>query len=175
MSKRGNLSNISAIVEQHMKLAEKMAHRRAIPGYCEFDDLKQICSMSLMKVASTFNPEKGATFATYACRVMQNDINNYLDKQRGTFEHEVHVEDETFAHETSEIESRVESSVLVGQLKDILAEDEYRVLIMVHAQGLSQSEVAKVIGCGQPQVCRILKRAINKSRAALDGGYKCAV
>jgi RNA polymerase sigma factor (sigma-70 family) len=175
MSKIRNISNIERIVSENIGLAESTAYRRAVKGRCEFDDLKQICSISLMKAAQSYNPDKGSAFSTYACRIMQNDINSYLDKMRGVFENEVDLKDETDAFEYSHVEEQVESSVLVSHLKDTLSKEEYSVLIMVHAQGMSQGEVAKIIGCGQPQVCRILKKAIAKSRMALGGEEKCAV
>lgn len=173
MSKIRNISNIERIVSENIGLAEKMASRRAIQGRCEFDDLKQVCSISLMKAAESFNPDKGYAFSTYVCRIMQNDINSYMERMRGTFEHETGMEDETLAQEYCRIEDQVESTAMISQLKEALTPEEYSVMMMVHVEGLPQGEVAKIIKCGQPQVCRILKRAMAKSRVALGGSEQC--
>lgn len=50
----------------------------------EYDDLSQMAALGLWKAVETFKPEKGFHFATYAIKVMNNEILMQLRKGKGT-------------------------------------------------------------------------------------------
>ena len=159
-----------AINEETLRLANKMANKYALPGKYEFDDLMQICSMSLMKAVRKFDPSKGYQFTTFACRIMQNDLNSYLASQKTRLNSEIPT-DEFDQGSMYSIEESVENSLVIQQIKQLLDKDEFLVLWMHHVEGISQGEIATVIGSRQPQVCRILKRAKAKVKLAMGDDY----
>ena len=158
------------INEETLRLANKMANKYAMPGKYEFDDLKQICSMSLMKAVQKFDPSKGFSFSTYACRIMQNDLNSYLASQRNRLNSEIPT-DEFDQGSAYSIEENVENSLVIQQIKQLLNKEEFKVLWLHHVEGVSQGEIATIIGSRQPQVCRILKRAKAKVQLAMGDEY----
>ena len=160
--------NVVETVTENIKLAEKVAHRYT--GRAEFDDLRQVCCLALMKAAENFKEDRGAKFSTYAYRVMSNEVVNYLNSQRSYFENELIGEEVASGCEYELIDTKVENTLLIEQVKRVLTAEEFAVLYMTSVEGLSQSQVAKAIGSRQPQVCRIMKRAKEKAQAAL-GGY----
>ena len=61
------------IVEDNISLAHFMAHRyKNVP--MEFDDIRSLAYMGLVKAAIHFNPDKQIQFSTFAGRCMMNEI-----------------------------------------------------------------------------------------------------
>lgn len=153
-------------VEKNIKLTDKIANK--YKGRMEFDDLKQICSISLMKAANSFDPDRGATFATYACRIMQNDINSELERTRNHKSEFVMEEIETCMDCGYDISEDVENSVLLDSIRKMVTDNEFKALYLHYGLKYSQSEVARILGTLQPQVFRILERAKKKVRANMQ-------
>jgi RNA polymerase sporulation-specific sigma factor len=64
------------LVEDNIRLAGYMAHKwkkRGTQNF-EFDDIFSLFSYGLCKAAKTFDATKGAKFATYAGRCMENEL-----------------------------------------------------------------------------------------------------
>lgn len=67
---------------RHLGLASSLARGYTnIPGV-EFDDILQQARIGLARAAISFDHRKGASFSTYAWKVIQNDLNTLYCKQR---------------------------------------------------------------------------------------------
>lgn len=66
----------------HWGIAMTLANEyRNIPRL-EFDDILQQARIGLFKAAKKYNPNRGATFSTYAWHVIKNDLNTLYAKQQ---------------------------------------------------------------------------------------------
>lgn len=68
---------------KNIKIAYKITQHYRFCGI-EYEDLKQICLYGLWKAVLTYKEDKNA-FTTYAYRVIQNEVNQYLRKNRKHF------------------------------------------------------------------------------------------
>lgn len=69
----------------------------------------------------------------------------------------------------SELAENAQTVRILSSAVDTLPERERLVLSLIHEQGLSQKEVAYVIGVSEPRVCQIVSQAHARLRASLDG------
>jgi RNA polymerase sigma factor for flagellar operon FliA len=76
-------SDVDALVTTHLPLAQfavnAVASRISLPSHVSRDDLLSCASIALVEVARRFNPDAGATFATYAIPRLQGAV---LDELR---------------------------------------------------------------------------------------------
>ena len=71
-----------ALMLRHLGLASSLARGYTnIPGV-EFEDILQQARVGLARAAISFDRNKGASFSTYAWKVIQNDLNTLYSKQR---------------------------------------------------------------------------------------------
>jgi RNA polymerase sigma factor for flagellar operon FliA len=75
--------DVDALVTTHLPLAQfavnAVASRISLPGHVSRDDLLSCASVALVEVARRFDPDAGATFATYALPRLQGAV---LDELR---------------------------------------------------------------------------------------------
>lgn len=149
------------IITDNIGLANKIAWMNV--DKAEFDDLKQVCCISLMKASRSYNPERGK-FAPFAARIMQNDINSYLRQQKyipqeSIYDHEI----------PYEIEEELENNIMIGQIRQILSKEEFSLLFDHHVNGMTQAALAEKNSCSQSHVCSTLTRIKQKVRVCFDG------
>ena len=67
---------INDLIINNQKLAYEIVHRyrEKVKAFIEYEDLKSIALLGLVKAANTFDSSKGNTFSTYAFRVIENQI-----------------------------------------------------------------------------------------------------
>ncbi len=78
----GDLRIRNEIAEKYLYIAEIVAKKFANRGV-EFDDLKQVASLALLRGIDRFDPELGMQFTTFITPTIAGEIKNYFrDKSR---------------------------------------------------------------------------------------------
>lgn len=161
------------LVTENMGLAGYMAKRFLNTGI-DYDELCSIAYLGLTKAAGSFNAEKGK-FATYAIRVVHNEILAYLrnnKKHRQCMSYDALIcsgDEDTdtflsiFGCEDPELE-RVENIGLYDFLLEDLSEREKQVVDLVIIGETLQTDVGRRLGVSQSYVSRIERRAIQKMK-----------
>jgi len=173
------------LIAHNLRLVAHMTKKFYTPER-EQEELISIGSMGLMKAAASFQAEKGARFATYASRCIENEILMHYRAKKKTA-------GETFLDDPLEydkegnaltlldvmpdafdLEEAAAQSIQEQQLYDFLetrlSGREWQVI--VHRYGLhglpaqTQREVAKALGISRSYVSRIEKHALKVLREA---------
>ncbi len=71
--KQGDKRAQDALIEHNMRLVTHIA-RKFYASESDYEDLLSSGNIGLIKAVLTFDPEKGARFATYACRCIEKAI-----------------------------------------------------------------------------------------------------
>jgi RNA polymerase sporulation-specific sigma factor len=71
--KQGDKRAQDALIERNMRLVTHIA-RKFYASESDYEDLLSCGTIGLIKAVLTFDPDKGARFATYACRCIENAI-----------------------------------------------------------------------------------------------------
>ena len=149
------------------------------------EDLISVGTIGLIKAVSTFNPQKNARLATYACRCIQNEILKLLRSKRKTnreislYEpvgtdregNEIRIYDILESREEdacSRISEKNDIQLLYSKLESALTSREQLVLKMRYGlynhEEYTQREIAERLGISRSYVSRIEKGAIEKLR-----------
>ena len=149
------------------------------------EDLLSIGTIGLIKAVSTFNPDKKARLATYACRCIENELLMMLRTKRksnretslyepiGTDKegNEIHLLDIVEANEqdiTDQCIHKERILQLYGCLREVLSPLEYEVIKYRYGlfgeKELSQRALGKRLGISRSYVSRIEKNAVLKLR-----------
>lgn len=152
------------------------------------DDLISIGTIGLIKAVGTFDYEKGARFATYASRCIENEILMHFRNIKKTAG-DVYISDvldtdkdgnslsllDVIADEVSivdTIDSKFKAEQLREAVKKQLNGREKQIIIMRYGLGgshpLTQREVAKQLGISRSYVSRIEKKALLRLRATFQ-------
>ena len=143
----------------------------------QFDDYVQIGMFALYKAVMTFDEGKGNTFATYATRVIENEI--LMDIRRNKKHQRVLSLDDTKVvyvvegtestlqdviadtstlpvEENGEYEEQIEKtlSIILNRLNS-----KYKVALLFDISGMLQSKIGEKLNMSQSYVSRVLKRA----------------
>ena len=172
------------LIERNLRL---VAHVMKKYQYLEDDpeDLISVETIGLIKAVSTFNPQKNARLATYACRCIQNEILMLLRSKRKTnreislYEpvgtdregNEIRIYDILESREEdacSRISEKNDIQLLYSKLESALTSREQLVLKMRYGlynhEEYTQREIAERLGISRSYVSRIEKGAIEKLR-----------
>jgi RNA polymerase sporulation-specific sigma factor len=148
------------------------------------DDLISIGTIGLIKAASTFDYEKGAKFATYASRCIENEILMHFrslkkssqdtlisepidtDKEGNSLTLQDIMSDDGDMIES--VDLRLQSEQMYKYIESSLSAREKDILIMRYGlfcrKPLTQREVAEKLNISRSYVSRIEKKAINTLR-----------
>ncbi len=149
----------------------------------EQDDLISIGTVGLIKAIDSFAVEKGAKFATYAGKCIQNEILMYFRSQK-KLNNETSINDSidvdkdgnplTYMEILSEedniletVEKSIELSVMMKAIENALDSREREIIekrygLKPHTEELPQREVAAQLGISRSYVSRIEKNALEK-------------
>lgn len=167
-----------ALVESNIGLARRVAWKcfKNFARYgMDWDDVYSVCCLGLMRAARTFDPEKSkpSTYLAYGCKSeLQMEMRRQRARSRSAFT-TVSLQ-ETLGHSRYGTEQHIEemlvSSDPIPEDAVIGAETEAhlkRVIqsmrgtkkgraLTLKANGKTQPEIARILGCSQPQVSRML-------------------
>ena len=135
------------------------------------EDLLSIGTIGLIKAVSTFNPDKKARLASYACRCIENELLMMLrTKRKSNRETSLYEPIGTDREEDAcmQLALKNDISLLYEKLESVLTDREQ--LVLKKRYGLygekeyTQKEVAASLGISRSYVSRIEKGAIQKLR-----------
>ncbi len=177
--KKGSKEAKNKLVEHNLRLVAHII-KKYYSNSTEQDDLISIGTIGLIKAVSTFDYEKGARFATYASRCIENEILMYFRNKKKyaqdiSFSDPIDVDKDgnslslmdVMADEksvTEDIENKLQSEELYRAINEVLSEREKEIIYLRY--GLSgqkvctQREVAKRLGISRSYVSRIEKKAL---------------
>ncbi|MDE7365645.1 MAG: RNA polymerase sporulation sigma factor SigK [Ruminococcus sp.] len=183
----GDKSARNKLIEHNLRLVAHIVKKYS-QSNAEQDELISIGTIGLIKAVSTFDYKKGAKFATYASRCIENEIlmnfrslkksagDIYInepvetDKDGNTMTLIDLIDDGTDIHE--QVELNIRSKQLYKFLEKCL--DERELEIIIHRYGLysstphTQNETAKKLNISRSYVSRIEKKAITKLKNMYD-------
>ena len=162
-------------IEANLPLVRALAKRFARGGGEPLDDLVQAGCVGLIHAVDRFDPARGA-FEAFAVPTITGEIRNHL-RDRGDV---IRVPaaaapprmaplDEDAAWCADPI-PRAEDRIAVGAALRTLPFHERRVVVLWLYGGRSQRRIAADVGLSQIHVSRLLRRALERLRPALDDG-----
>lgn len=181
---QGDAKAREKLISHNLRLVAHIAKKYA-GGQTDSDDLLSIGTIGLIKAVSTFNPDKKARLATYACRCIENELLMMLRTKRksnretslyepiGTDRegNEIRLYDVIESDEEDacmQLALKNDISLLYEKLESVLTDREQ--LVLKKRYGLygekeyTQKEVAASLGISRSYVSRIEKGAIQKLR-----------
>lgn len=183
----GDKSARNKLIEHNLRLVAHIVKKYS-QSSAEQDELISIGTIGLIKAVSTFDYKKGAKFATYASRCIENEIlMNFrsLKKSAGDIYINEPVETDKDGNAMTlidmiddgvDIHEQVELNIRSKQLYDFLEKclDKRELEIIIYRYGLysgtphTQNETAKKLNISRSYVSRIEKKAIEKLREQFD-------
>ncbi len=175
------------LIERNLRLVAHVAKKYNFPER-ELEDMISIGTIGLIKAVDSYRLGKGSRLATYAAKCIENEILMTLRSDRkyrrdvsmfdpiGTDKegNEIQLADIMESQETDIVETLYFADTmerLRRSMPQILTEMEYRILRMRYGmgrrEGVTQKEVAEVLGISRSYVSRIEKRALGKCRRYL--------
>jgi RNA polymerase sporulation-specific sigma factor len=168
------------MVEDNINLARYMTNKWLKGGVRNFDydEIFSMFSFALCKAARTFDPNKGAKFATYAGRCMENEIKMAFRKMgrigrensRMNFEDPIHIDTEGNPLTLMDIYSN-DDHLKYNEILDImcakdalgmLKDREIQIIISRYFHMKSQKIIADELKISQSYISRLEKKIIKK-------------
>lgn len=168
------------LITNNIRLAISVAQKFSFE-----EDYESVAMIGLIKAADTFDIEKGINFATYATRVIHNDILMHIRKIKkyshtvsfetvipGTDEAPLTIGD-TLSYEDEDMD-KLEKAEGIKALIDVihsLPDRECKIICLLYGIGetrrYKQHEVAERFGISQSYVSRVEKRILKKMKTML--------
>ncbi len=183
----GDRSAKNKLIEHNLRLVAHIVKKYS-PSPSEQDELISIGTIGLIKAVSTFNYTKGARFATYASRCIENEIlMNFRAAKKSAGDIYINEPVETdkdgnaltlmdLIDDGVDIHEQVDMLIRSRQLYRFLGKclDDRELEIIIYRYGLygrtphTQNETAKKLGISRSYVSRLEKKAIEKLRKMYD-------
>ena len=185
---QGDLEARNVLVEHNLRLVAHIV-KKYYTQESEQDDLISIGTIGLIKVISSYRPEKNTRLATYAAKCIENEILMYFRSKKKT-QNEVSLSDSIDTDKDgnslylidvvgvddtmyADLQDK-EDCVRVRRLVDeCLTPREAEIISQRYGLGgrkpLTQREIAAKLGISRSYVSRIEKRALEKLEEALGG------
>lgn len=184
---QGDAAAREKLIAHNLRLVAHMTKKFYSPDR-EQEELISIGTLGLMKAVDSFDPEKGARFATYAGRCIENEILMYYRARKKSagevfFEEPLEYDKDgnaltlmDFISDDVDLEESVEQAIqqkqLYTYLEELLTERERTVLArrygLLGYMPQTQREVADAMGISRSYVSRIEKRALLRLRRAYE-------
>jgi RNA polymerase sporulation-specific sigma factor len=170
LSKSGNSEAEDILMERYKGYVRKLSHARYLVGG-DSDDLIQEGMIGLMKAVRDYDPEKGASFKTFATLCIMRQQTTAIDsaarKKNEPLNHSISISSEEWEsavrmmreqQSPEEILVSNESSMeLLGHLKDILSPFENEVLEL-YLQEKGYREIAEELGKSPKTIDNAIQR-----------------
>lgn len=183
----GDRNAKNKLIEHNLRLVAHIVKKYAAKA-SDQDELISIGTIGLIKAVDSFDYTKGARFATYASRCIENEILmnfRFLKKSAGDVYMNEPVETDKDGNAVTlmelidngiDIEEQIDLTINSGRLYSSIDKclDKRELKIIIHRYGLyggtphTQSETAKKFGISRSYVSRIEKKAIEKLRKLYD-------
>ena len=156
------------LVENNMGIARYMVYkkmRQLLTSYrLELDDALGIANLALCRSALTYDPDKGAAFASYAARLIyQTLLNETTRKQKKRLQHEVSIGSMIGDAKSGRHGSRLNALTTDEDpcfsslwVKETLASIDPRVRAFFKGEK-TQCEIAKATGLSQSYISRLVQ------------------
>ena len=169
---------INDLIINNENLAYYMANRYKlkVKMYIEFEDLKSICLLGLVKAGNTFDLSHNIKFSTYACKIMINEILMELRKSYIRRCKTIANLEDTYFNNLTYIDLLIDDSISIEelhiknnelfQLIDYINElpNDLKDIVLMKLEGNTQINIGEKLNISQPQVCRKYKQALNLLR-----------
>ena len=160
------------LIEDNIRLAYYIAHRWHRYSGIESDEAISCAQMGLVKAAMGFDAETGYQFATYAARVMENEIRMEL-RRRDRRKKELHLEDPIEGTDELKLKDMIADTVdcfeaveavndLAGKIGGLTEKERAAVMIRIKHPEKTQAECGKIMGISQSLFSRRLTDAKRK-------------
>jgi RNA polymerase sporulation-specific sigma factor len=165
------------MVEENMALAVYTTNKwhRMLQGKLPYDEIRSSCFLGLTKACKHFKVDKNIKLATYAVRVMENEIFMTLRKYKNKQSKDVvfsslvgryHSDNEEF--DGSEFlkdmaENNIDEHIEKEELKYLLSKLKpfHREMVVgMYLKNKTQQELAKEYGKSQSYISRVITRAL---------------
>lgn len=182
LAREGDMSARNTLIEHNLRLVAHIV-KKYYSSYPDQDDLVSVGTIGLIKAIDTFDIQKGARFATYAGKCLQNEILMYF-RSRKKYTNEVSIEEpvdidkdgnpltymdiiSTDEDMVDEIETRIRSTEVYKAIEQVLTPREKSIILLRYGlttQGkeYAQREVAEKMGISRSYVSRLEKGALEK-------------
>ncbi|MBE6857617.1 MAG: sigma-70 family RNA polymerase sigma factor [Ruminococcus sp.] len=177
----------SELIEHNLRLVAHII-KKYVASPNEQDELISIGTVGLIKAVSTFDYTKGARFATYASRCIENEIlmnfrslkksagDIYIDEPVDTDKDGNTLTLMDLIDDGNDIHQQIEFNIRSAQLYRFLEQclDKRELEIIVYRYGLygktphTQNETAERLGISRSYVSRLEKKAISKLKKMYD-------
>lgn len=183
----GDNSARKRLIEHNLRLVAHIV-KKYTSNYDEQDELISIGTIGLIKAVSTFDYTKGAKFATYASRCIENEIlMHFRSAKKSASDVYINEPVETdkdgnalslidLIDDGSDIQEQVDMMIRSKQLYHFLDQclDKRELEIIIYRYGLygnnphTQNETAEKLNISRSYVSRIEKKAIEKLKKMYD-------
>lgn len=189
LAKMGDESAREKLIEHNLRLVSHII-RKYYASYKNQEDLISIGSIGLIKAIDSFDYEKGARFATYAAKCIQNEILMHFRSQK-KLSYEVSLSEtidmdregnpltyiDIISSEDTiadDIDLKIQTLKALTFIKNRLTDREREIIILRYGLGtapsVTQREVANSLGISRSYVSRIEKSALEKINDYLSRG-----
>ena len=176
------------LILHNMRLVAHVIKKYAVTEE-DKEELLSIGTIGLIKAASTFNPDYGNKFATYAIRCIDNEILMYFRGRKKTkgdvslYEpigvdkegNQIHLVDVLDVEDEDVIDKIIKETQLkkvADSIDYVLSDRELLIIKLRYGLGDSrcytQKEIAKDLGISRSYVSRIEKKALEKLKKLLN-------
>ncbi len=180
---KGDMAARELLIKHNLRLVAHIVKKYYSASSCQ-DDLVSIGTVGLIKAIDTFNAKKGAKFATYASKCIQNEILMFFRSQK-KLTNEVSLNetidsdkdgnpltysdiiccDDTIAEE---IETKIYAKKAIEAIKNSLTPRERKIIVLRYGlnnqKPLTQMQIAAILNISRSYVSRIEKAALEKIR-----------
>ena len=185
--KKGDKSAQDALIEHNLRLVTHIA-RKFYANESDYEDLLSCGTIGLIKAVLTFDPEKGARFATYACRCIENEFRMQFRKEinaprKTSFDESLCNDDDSGPmplgnlisvedYNLSRVEEADREEKLNALVKMVLSGRELQIILLRYGldniKPRTQREVAAELRISRSYVSRLEKKALEKLKLSCE-------
>lgn len=189
LKEQGDEEARNILIEHNLRLVAHIA-KKYYSSTNDQDDLISIGTIGLIKAVNTFSSEKGARFATYAARCIENEILMHFRNVKKTAG-DVYINEpidsdpdngsitlmDVFSDEESLIDNldlKLKAEKLYRYIRESLDSRERMIVELRYGlrdrRPLTQREIAKKLNISRSYVSRIEKKALDKLKRRFEAG-----